>query len=77
MHSPFLLAGVIAIVYLLFRFLEMRYIMKENKPFKLFFRDALLVYISVLMGNFILNQIVPLKNMVSSDPTVFTNAPDF
>ena len=77
MHSPFLFATAIATVYLLFRFIEMRYIMKENKPLKLLFRDAMLVYVSVIIGNFILNQIVPLKNMVSSDPTVFTNDPDF
>ena len=77
MHSPFLFAAAVATVYLLFRFVEMRYIMKENKSLKLLFRDAILVYVSVIIGNFILNQIVPLKDMVSGDPTVFTNEPDF
>jgi len=76
-HSPFLLASAVAIVYILFRFIEMRYVMKENKPLKLLFRDTLLVYISALIGNFILNQIVPLQNMMRGDPKVFTNVPDF
>ena len=76
-HSPFLLASAVAIVYILFRFIEMRYVMKENKPLKLLFRDTLLVYISALIGNFILNQIVPLQNMMRGDPKVFTNEPDF
>ena len=76
-HSPFLLASAVAIVYILFRFIEMRYVMKENKPLKILFRDTLLVYISALIGNFVLNQIVPLQNIMSGDPKVFTNDPDF
>ena len=76
-HSPFLLASAVAIIYILFRFIEMRYVMKENKPLKILFRDTLLVYISALIGNFVLNQIVPLQNIMSSDPKVFTNDPDF
>ena len=76
-HSPFLIASAVAIVYILFRFIEMRYIMKENKPLKLLFRDTLFVYISALIGNFVLNQMAPLKNMMGGDPKVFTNDPDF
>ena len=76
-HSPFLLAAAAAVIYALFRFIEMRYIIKENKPLKLLFRDTLIVYVSVLIGNVILNQIAPLKNMIGSDPAVFTNTPDF
>jgi len=73
----FILASVIAIVYVLFLFLEMRFILKENKPMKGLLRDGLLVYLSVLLGDFILNQLGPLSNSVSRAPAVFTNAPDF
>ena len=54
--SKFLLAAVIAFVYILFLFLEMRFVVKENKPLKHLFRDGLLVYLSVLVGDFLLNQ---------------------
>jgi len=72
----FFSALVIAGVYLLFRFLEMRFIIKENKPLKVLLRETLMVYLSVIGGDFILGQIQPLK-MISSTPTVFTGQPDF
>ena len=73
----FVLASVIAIVYFVFRFLEMRFIIKENKPLKVMLRDGLLVYLSVLVGDFLLNQLAPLGKKVFTSPEVFTNAPDF
>jgi len=73
----FVLAAVVAIVYIVFLFLEMRFIVKENKPLKKLFRDALLVYLSVLVGDFVLNQLGPLGKSVFKTPEVFTNAPDF
>ena len=75
--DKFILAGVIAIVYIVFLFLEMRFIVKENKPVKLLFRDGLLVYLSVLVGDFVLNQLAPLGKRAFTAPDVFTNAPDF
>ncbi len=69
-------ALVIAGVYLLFRFLEMRFVIKENKPLKVLLREALMVYLSVIGGGFILDQIQPLK-MIAGVPTVFTSPPDF
>ena len=73
----FILASVIAIVYVLFLFLEMRFILKENKPMKRLLRDGLLVYLSVLLGEFVLNQLGPLKSIGTQAPSVFTNEPDF
>jgi len=73
----FLQAAVIAVVYELFLFLEMRFILKENKPMKRLLRDGLLVYLSVLLGEFVLNQLGPLKSIGKQTPSVFTNEPDF
>ncbi len=75
--GKFVLAAVIAIVYIVFLFLEMRFILKENKPLKTLFRDGLLVYLSVLLGDFLLNQLAPLGKSVMKNPVVFTNSPDF
>jgi hypothetical protein len=56
MDNIFIVAGVIAFVFLIAKFFEMRFVDKENKPVKLLFRDALLVYFSVICGYYILEQ---------------------
>ena len=33
---------VVAIMYVIFRFIEMRFILKENKPLKVLFRDTII-----------------------------------
>jgi len=75
-NSVFVTGVAIACAYLLFRFIEMRFILKENKPVKILARDTLLVYLSVLLGNFVINQLGGI-NVVSKIPHVFTNSPDF
>jgi hypothetical protein len=72
----FIGALVISGLYLLMRFLEMRFILKENKPLKILLREALMVYLSVLGGDFIIQQLDPLKALAGA-PTVFTAPPDF
>jgi hypothetical protein len=57
----------------------MRFIDKESKPLKLLIRDALLVYISVIIGYFILNQLKPIiqDGGAIAAPQVFTGNPEF
>jgi hypothetical protein len=74
--SIFITAAVISFFYFFFKFLEMRFILKENKPLKSILRDTLIVYFSVLSGKFILEQMGPLKNLKIA-PAIFTNEPDF
>jgi hypothetical protein len=57
MENIFIIAAVIAIIFLIAKFLEMRFVDKESKPIKLLVRDALLVYFSVISGYFILEQL--------------------
>jgi hypothetical protein len=77
-NSPFILSGIVAVIYMLFRFLEMRFILKEAKPLKILFRDGLLVFISVFLGNFVLKQLLSLNGKVNGKSLdVFTNDPDF
>ena len=49
-NSPFMLSTAVSVIYLLIRFIEMRFITKETKPLKTLIRDALLVYVSSLSG---------------------------
>tara|TARA_B100001063_G_scaffold52620_1_gene46558 strand:+ start:13735 stop:13968 length:234 start_codon:yes stop_codon:yes gene_type:complete len=74
--SIFLTAVAVAISYLIFRFIEMRLILKENKPIKLLARDTLLVYLSVLLGNFVMSQFGS-TSMGKKMTEVFTNVPEF
>lgn len=80
MLNMFLIATVISITYLVAKFIEMRFIEKENKPLKLLFRDALLVYFSVLTGLFILEQLGPIVQNggdINKVTPVFTDNPGF
>ena len=54
----------------------MRFILKENKPLKVLARDTLVVYLSVVLGNFIMQQLGGMT-ITKSIPQVFTNDPDF
>jgi hypothetical protein len=54
----------------------MRFVLKENKPLKFLVRDTVLVYLSVILGNFVISQIGE-KNITSKLPEVFTNDPGF
>jgi hypothetical protein len=86
MKNIFIIAGIISFVFFLSKFIEMKYIDKETRPFKLLIRDTLVVYISVIIGNFISEQIDSLmpssiKSTVgigsSSPPEVFVDNPGF
>ena len=75
-NSSFVTGVAVSTAYLIFRFIEMRLILKENKPLKVLVRDTLIVYLSVLLGNFIMEQLGGVK-LISKVPQVFTNNPDF
>ena len=74
--SPFMLSTTISVIYLLLRFIEMRFIIKETKPLKLLLRDALLVYLSTLSGFYILQNVSPITKL-STNTAAFINDPDF
>lgn len=79
MDNIFLVAGIISVVFFIGKFLEMRYVDQEPKPLKLLVRDTLLVYVSVVMGSFIVDQLNPVINDISVplEPLAFTDNPPF
>lgn len=77
MDNIFLIAGIISAIFFIGKFLEMRYVEDESKPLKLLIRDALLVYISVIMGSFILDQLKPVMEEINITPLAFTDNPPF
>jgi heme/copper-type cytochrome/quinol oxidase subunit 4 len=79
MDNIFLVAGIISIIFFVVKFLEMRYVEKESKPLKILIRDALVVYVSVVAGMFILEQLTPVikETIVPTSPIAFTDNPPF
>lgn len=79
MNNIFIISLVISIIFLIFKFLEMRFINKENKPIKFLIRDTLIVYVCVMLGNIILQQIEPIleTNILNVAPSAFTDNPNF
>ena len=80
MENIFIIAAVISVIFLISKFIEMRFVEKETKPLKLLIRDALLVYFSVVFGDFVIGQINPMIKGGSNASTVtpvFTDNPGF
>ena len=78
MNNIFIIAGIISVIYFIAKFIEMRFIEKESKPLKHLIRDSLLVYFSVLIGNFVSEQVSPVLEIVHvSNPVAFTDNPGF
>jgi hypothetical protein len=76
-QNKFILALAISIVYSLIKFIEMKFILKEKKPLKVLFRDAVIAYLSVLAGIFVVEQVIPIKGNLTEKIGAFTNSPDF
>jgi hypothetical protein len=80
MRNIFVIALIISVTFFLAKFIEMRFIEKESKPLKDLIRDSILVYFSVLLANFIIEQLNPLmnggSNAVKNTP-IFTDNPGF
>jgi hypothetical protein len=80
MDNIFMFALIISIVFFIVKFIEMRFVDSEPKPLKLLVRDTLVVYFSVIFGNFILEQVEPMLNdgaEISKITPVFTDNPGF
>ena len=76
MDNIFFTALVISFIFLIVKFLEMRFITRENMPLKSILIDTIFVYFSVLFGYFILEQF-NLKTKVLTEAPVFVDNPKF
>ena len=77
MENVLIQAGIIAILYLLVKFGEMRFVLKENKPIKLLLRDSIIVYISAFLGLYIIDQFMLQGEAGKVVPKAFTDNPSF
>ena len=67
MENIYIISTIIAFLYLLIKFAEMRMINKETKTIKELVTDSLIVFISVICGNFVFVQMQPLSEMILGD----------
>lgn len=79
MDNMFLISGIISVIFFIAKFLEMRFVDEEPKPLKYLIRDSLLVYVCVIFGCFILDQLTPVINEINpvEVPLAFTDNPPF
>ena len=70
-------AGIIAFVYLLIKFAEMRVITKEPKPLKEMMRDTVIVYLSSVVGLYIITELMPMTSIKNETMNVFVDQPSF
>lgn len=79
MNNQILTSVIISVIYFLCKFLEMRFVIKENKPLKNMVIDTLIVFISATMALIILEQfnLNELIGNIKISPSAFINNPDF
>ena len=77
MNNIFANAGIIAVVYSLIKFVEMRMILKESRPVKELLRDSIIVYISTIAGMFVIDQMGSITTMGKKSTNVFVGNPEF
>ena len=79
----FFVSEVVTIIFFVIKFIEMRFIDKENKPLKHLVRDSAFVFSSVLLALWIIEQVKPfITEELSGDSgaghsLVFTDTPTF
>ena len=89
-RNAYIVSGIIAIVFLVAKFIELRFTNNKSgeeedaagshpKPIKLLLRDALLVYVSSLLGFYIIAQFEEhsVNGSAAKDVAAFTGGPDF
>lgn len=80
MEHLYLIAGFVSLFFAIGKIAQMKLIDKEDIPLKFLVRDMLLVYLSVIVGAFIVEQLVPIMSDIDpsqSQPAAFTDNPSF
>tara|TARA_B100002019_G_scaffold292209_1_gene314616 strand:+ start:1506 stop:1742 length:237 start_codon:yes stop_codon:yes gene_type:complete len=76
-ENNFLIASAIAVVFAITKFIEKRFVLKdENLVLKDLLRDFIMVYVSSVIGLFIIQQVNETV-AASGGLSAFTGKPDF
>jgi hypothetical protein len=84
MDNLYVSAAIVACIFLLAKFIEMRFISpqtnedsEKTKPMKSALQNAGIVFISYILGHFIISQFSNSPVVLGTKPDVFTGAPGF
>ena len=69
MTNNFLISIIISIIYIIFKFLDMRYIKKENKPLKDLILDSCVVFVSSIITFLLFEQFNLSEMLNNSEPS--------
>lgn len=79
--NNYIVSGIITFVFLVAKFIEIRFSKSseedEPKPLKFLLRDGLLVYMSSLLGFYIISQFEEHSVSTVKEVPAFTGGPDF
>jgi hypothetical protein len=76
----FITAILISLLYFLLKVIENKILSKDDLKLKIVFKDSLLVFLSVVIGLNLIEQIIPLiyeGSELVTNPPVFTDTPGF
>ena len=76
MDNTYILGVAVSIVFLIFKFFEIRFILKEKVNFKKLLINTFLIYISVVVGYFLIEQFGDKTKNITQAP-VFIDTPKF
>lgn len=76
MDNTYILGIAVSIVFLIFKFFEIRFILKEKVNVKKLLIDTFLTYISVVVGYFVIEQFSDKAKNLTQAP-VFIDNPKF
>lgn len=75
-NKQLIYAAAISLVFVIAKFIEIKFILKNDIVMKPIIRDSVLVFVSTLFGIFVVDQVV--NNVDPKYATyAFTGAPDF
>ena len=81
MDNIYIISGIIAFVFFLGKFIEMRFVERESKPLKTIVKDTLLVYVCTIVAFMILEQLKPIMQESAGGAPItqiaFTDNPTF
>lgn len=77
MANTYTYALIITIIFALFRFIETKYINKNNFSLKQIIKDAFYCYLASISGIYIANNVLSNEIMSGENIKVFTDEPNF
>ena len=79
MNHFILVSVVTSIIFFLIKFIKMRFVDKEVTPLKVIVKETAYVFISSLIGGYLIDQFKfnNILENIKETPSVFTNEPGF